>query len=86
VTSLFKGRPAALSVDAWDWGCHGPRGLRRTLTQTRPLEDAAVEHRLAAWDRHLAVANVSAAVRDVAPLIAAAPPAEYGNRLRGRQS
>ncbi len=63
---------------------HGARGLRRTLTQTRPLVDAAVDHRLAAWDRHLAVANVGAAVnavRDVAPVIAGAPPAEYARLI-----
>jgi len=63
---------------------HGPRGLRRTLTQTRPLVDAAVDHRLAEWDRHLAVANVDAAVnavRDVAPVIAAAPPDQYARLI-----
>jgi len=58
----------------------GPRGLRRTLAQTRPLVDAAVDHRLAGWDRHLATANVAAAVdavRDVAPVIGSAAAAEY---------
>ncbi len=63
---------------------HGARGLRRTLTQTRPLVDAAVDHRLAAWDRHLAVANVAAAVdavRDVDLLIAAAPPDQYARLI-----
>ena len=63
---------------------HGARGLRRTLTQTRPLVDAAVDHRLAKWDRHLATANVAAAVnavRDVAPLIAAAPPDQYARLI-----
>ena len=63
---------------------HGTRGLRRTLAQTRPLVDAAVNHRLAAWDRHLAVANVDAAVnavRDVAPLISTAPAAEYARLI-----
>ena len=58
----------------------GPRGLRRALTQTRPLVDAAVEDRLSTWDRHLATGNVGAAVdavRHVAPLITSAAPAEY---------
>ena len=58
----------------------GPRGLRRALTQTRPLVDAAVEDRLSTWDRHLDTGNVGAAVdaaRQVAPLIATASPAEY---------
>jgi len=59
---------------------YGPRGLRRALTQTRPLVDAAVEARLATWDRHLETANVGAAVdaaRHLAPLIASAAPSEY---------
>jgi len=59
---------------------YGPRGLRRTLTATRPLVDAAVEARLSTWDRHLETANVGAAVdaaRHVAPLIASAAPSEY---------
>ena len=59
----------------------GPRGLRRALTQTRPLVDAAIEDRLSTWDRHLATGNVAAAVdavRHVAPLVASAPAGELG--------
>ncbi len=59
----------------------GPRGLRRALTHTRPLIDAAVEDRLSTWDRHLDTANVAAAVdavRHVAPLIASAPAGDLG--------
>ena len=59
----------------------GPRGLRRALTATRPLVDAAVEDRLSTWDRHLATGNVGAAVdaaRHVAPLAATAPAGEIG--------
>jgi DNA primase len=62
----------------------GPRGLRRALTATRPLVDAAVEARLATWDRHLDTANVAAAVdaaRHVAPLIATAEPSEYARLI-----
>jgi len=75
---LPKGRdPADVLVDA------GPRGLRRALGVTVPLVDAAVAARLGRWQAHLGnpVALVDA-VRDVAPLVTAAP-ADARARLVG---
>jgi len=66
---LPEGRdPADVLVDA------GPRGLRRALGVTVPLVDAAVVARLGRWQAHAGnpVALVDA-VRDVAPLVTAAP-------------
>lgn len=53
----------------------GARGLRRALGITVPLVDAAVTARLDRWTAHAGnpVALVDA-VRDVAPLVTAAPP------------
>jgi len=52
----------------------GARGLRRVLTVTVPLVDAAVTARLGRWAAHAGnpVALVDA-IRDVAPLVIAAP-------------
>ncbi len=52
----------------------GARGLRRALTVTVPLVDAAVTARLGRWTAHAGnpVALVNA-IRDVAPLVIAAP-------------
>jgi DNA primase len=58
----------------------GARGLRRALRRTRPLVYAAVDDRLDRWAIHLAASNVAAAVdavRDVAPLITAAPNGQH---------
>jgi DNA primase catalytic core len=58
----------------------GARGLRRALGHTRPLVYAAVDDRLDRWAIHLAAKNMAAAVdavRDVAPLLAAAPTGQH---------
>jgi DNA primase catalytic core len=62
----------------------GARGLRRALGRTRPLVYAAVDDRLDRWAVHLAAGNVAAAVdavRDVAPLITAAPIGQHAGLI-----